>query len=96
MANIELDSFYIKFKSLLNQEKDAVLTLKSESGRAQVTLSVELGHVLSDHLHHYPINSTSRARRRQKRTNARKLAAEEASKSVAKADDNKEKKKKSS
>ena len=47
MAQSELDSFYVKFKSLLRSEKDAILTIKSESGRAVVTLTVDLGHVLS-------------------------------------------------
>ena len=43
---------YLKFKNLLFAEKDATLTLKSEAGRAYITLSLDLGHVLSgeDHL----------------------------------------------
>ena len=48
MAQRELDSFYVKFKNLLRAEKDATLTLKSEAGRAFVTLSLDLGHVLSE------------------------------------------------
>ena len=44
----ELDSFYFKFKKLLFAEKDANLVIKSEGGLAHVSLSVDLGHVLSD------------------------------------------------
>ena len=51
MALLEIDSFVLKFKNLLHLEKDASLTKKSEAGRAVVTLSVELGHVLSAPLH---------------------------------------------
>ena len=47
MAQWELDSFYSKFKNLLCAEKNATLTLKSEAGKAFVTLSLDLGHVLS-------------------------------------------------
>ena len=45
----ELDSFYVKFKNLLHAEKDATLTLKSEAGRASISLSLDLGHVHSEH-----------------------------------------------
>ena len=48
MAQQELDSFFVKFKCLLQLEKDATLTLKSEAGRAFFTLSLDLGHVLSE------------------------------------------------
>ena len=44
-ANIELDSFYVKFKTLLHAGKDATLFLKSNAGKAIVTLSVDLGHI---------------------------------------------------
>ena len=70
----DLDSFYFKFKNLLHAEKDAVLTIKSEEGRAHVTLSVDLGHVLSAHpLHrpHHPRNRLSQQRRRARRAAAR-------------------------
>ena len=81
MVQWELDSFYAKFKNLLRTEKDATLTLKAEAGRAFVTLSVDLGHVLSDQdqLHPPgPRNGPSRQRRREKRQAARqeKLSAE--------------------
>ena len=81
MALSELDSFYFKFKNLLFAEKNATLTLKSEAGRAQVTLYVDLGHVLSGpgpHLPHDARNGTSRSRRREQRAEARQLAAAEA------------------
>ena len=46
MTVSEIDTFYFKFKNLLLAEKDATLTIKSEEGRAQVTLFVDLGHLL--------------------------------------------------
>ena len=49
MVQWELDSFYVKFKNLLHAEKDATLTLKSEAGRASISLSLDLGHVHSEH-----------------------------------------------
>ena len=85
MVHLELDSFYVKFKNLLRAEKDATLTLKSEAGRAFVTLSVDLGHVLSeqDLLPRGSRNGPARVRRREKRAAAReKLATEEATKKV--------------
>ena len=81
MALSELDSFLFKFKNLLHAEENATLTFKSEAGRAQVTLCVDLGHVLSGpgpHLHHGAGNGTSRSRRRERRAVARQLAAAEA------------------
>ena len=73
MALSEMDSFEFKFKNHLHLEKDATLTMKSEAGRAVVTLSVELGHVLSAPLHFMrkPRNGPSRQRRRDKRASAR-------------------------
>ena len=92
MVQSELDSFYVKFKHLLRAEKDATLTIKSEAGRAVITLSVDLGHVLSEPGHHQssghhplrPRNGPSRQRRREKRAAAREqqeaVAVEEAEK----------------
>ena len=85
MVHLELDSFYVKFKHLLRAEKDATLTLKSEAGRAFVTLSLDLGHVFSEQDLHPcgPRNGPARIRRREKRAAAReKLATEETSKSI--------------
>ena len=80
MAQQELDSFFVKFKCLLQLEKDATLTLKSEAGRAFVTLSLDLGHVRSEQdlpLRGGPRNGPARIRRREKRKAAReKLATE--------------------
>ena len=70
----ELDSFYGKFKNLLCAEKNATLTLKSEAGKAYVTLSIDLGHVHSDHGQPQPRgpgNGPARQRRRDKRAAAR-------------------------
>ena len=41
MTMSEINSFYFKFKNLLAAEKDATLTLKSESGRSNITLSLD-------------------------------------------------------
>ena len=90
MTVYELDSFYFKFKNLLLAEKNASLTLKSEAGRAEVTLSVDLGHLL---LEAGPQKAQSgrhgpaRKRRREVRAAARLQAeAGQASKSVEHAD----------
>jgi hypothetical protein len=81
MVQSELDSFYVKFKHLLRAERDATLTIKSVAGRAVITLSLDLGHVLSEpgHQPHHPRNGPSRQRRREKRAAAceQKVAAEE-------------------
>ena len=87
MAQRELDSFYVKFKNLLREEKDATLTLKSEAGRAFVTLSLDLGHVFSGQdlfpRSGGPRNGPARIRRREKRAAARaELATEETSDNV--------------
>ena len=81
MVQWELDSFYFKFKNLLLAEKDATLTFKSEAGRASVTLSLDLGHVLSGQDQLPPSghrNGPARQRRREKRAAARseRLSAE--------------------
>ena len=90
MVQSELDSFYVKFKNLLRAEKDATLTLKSEAGRAVISLSVDLGHVLSEHglRNSQPRNGPARQRRREKRAEVRKVAAEKA---VSSAEEAKEK-----
>ena len=89
MVQRELDSFYVKFKNLLRSEKDATLTLKAEAGKASVTLSVDLGHVLSEHDQlqpRGPRNGPARHRRREKRAAAR-AEAEKASAEGVKAKD---------
>ena len=70
MVQWELDSFYFKFKNLLRAEKDATLTFKSEAGRASVSLSLDLGHVLRGQDQLPPgghRNGPARQRRREKR-----------------------------
>ena len=81
MAYSELDSFFFKFKNLLHAEKDVTLTLKSEAGRALVTLTLDLGHVHSGHaqLPRGHRNGPARERRREKRAAAR-LEKDEAGK----------------
>ena len=48
MTVSELDTFYFKFKNLVLAEKNTILTLKSEAGRTDVTLSVDLDNLLAD------------------------------------------------
>ena len=85
MTVSEIDSFYFKFKNLLLSEKNATLVLKSKEGRAQVTLSVDLGHlhlgaVPQQQQHLKGRNGPARRRRRERRAEARRNAvAEEAS-----------------
>ena len=70
MSDLELDSFYVKFKNLLYSGKDANLTLKSEAGKASVILSLDLGPVHGGHGHLFQQrsrNGPSRQRRREKR-----------------------------
>lgn len=87
----EIDSFVFKFKNLLHLEKDATLTLKSEAGKASVTLSVELGHVLSDSLLRNPRNGPARQRRRERRAAARDAEKESSKQEVVKKVDTVEK-----
>ena len=81
MTVSELDTFYFKFKNLLLAEKDATLTIKSEEGRAQVTLFVDLGHLLpragQQQQPRQGRNGPARMRRRERRAEARRIAAVE-------------------
>ena len=43
MARTEIDSFIVKFQSLLLSGRNATLEIKSNAGKAEVTLHVELG-----------------------------------------------------
>ena len=45
MAMLEIDSFYVKFKNLLLSGRNAILTIKSNDGKAEVNLHVELDNV---------------------------------------------------
>ena len=72
MTHVELDSFYFKFKNLLYAGRDATLNLKSENGRALVTLSLDLGHVLGqDQFTKRSRDGPSRQRRRDRCAAAR-------------------------
>ena len=89
MTVSELDTFYFKFKNLVLAEKNATLTLKSEAGRTDVTLSVDLGHLLADagpQQPHHGRNGPARRRWRERRAAARCQEAVEASKCAEKAE----------
>ena len=45
MARAEIDSFILKFKRLLLSGRDATLVIKSNAGKAEVSLNVVLGDV---------------------------------------------------
>ena len=87
MALLEIDSFYIKFKNLLLSGRNATLTIKSNDGKAEVNLHVELDSVHlkpAQEYHHYhrgSRNGPARQRRRLRREKARgELDAENVSK----------------
>ena len=86
MARTEIDSFIVKFKSLLLSGRNATLELKSNAGKAQVNLYVELGDVSCPPAQHphprWPRDGPSRQRRRLKRA---------AEREAEKAEDNAEK-----
>ena len=52
MAQSELDNFFTKFKNLLHSGSDATLTVKSEAGKASVTLHLNPSHVVHPHDDH--------------------------------------------
>ena len=82
MARAEIDSFILKFKNLLLSGRNATLLIKSNAGKAEVNLSVELGEIPPppDQQHFQRSrNGPSRQRRRLRRaaertaSNAKKL-----------------------
>ena len=83
MARDEIDSFIVKFKGLLLSGRNATLVIKSNAGKAEVSLNVVLGDVTpppDQHLRQSR-NGPSRQRRRCRRAEARKASnAEEAKK----------------
>ena len=84
MARAEIDSFILKFKRLLLSGRDATLVIKSNAGKAEVSLNVVLGDVPpppnQQHLRQSR-NGPSRQRRRVRRAEERKAAnAEEVQK----------------
>ena len=74
MAREEIDSFILKFKSLLLSGRNASLVIKCDAGKAEVSLNVHL-----DHIPPPPVqvqqqrsrNGPSRQRRRLRRAAAR-------------------------
>ena len=54
MDQSEIDNFFTKFKNLLHASRDATLIVKSELGKASVTLHLDLSHFVhpqDDHPH---------------------------------------------
>ena len=80
MANQEINSFILKFKNLWRTGRNSSLTIKSNAGKAHVSLTVELDEIpadLDDAHHGMPQrsrNSPARQRRRQRRAAARQAA----------------------
>ena len=81
----ELESFFTKFRSLLNSGYDAHLEVNSHAGQAWVSLRVRQGHAPGpvqppNHFAHHnkTRNGPSRQQRRERRAEQRRLAAEEA------------------
>jgi hypothetical protein len=75
MSREEIDSFILKFKTLLLSGKKATLVLKSDNGKAEVSLNVELGEVPPPPVHHRcqrNRDGPSRQRRRERRAAASK------------------------
>ena len=72
MARAEIDSFIVKFNTLLLSGKKSTLVIKSNNGKAEVSLDVELGEVIPPPVHHRG-HGPSRQRRRQRRAAAREV-----------------------
>jgi hypothetical protein len=73
MAQAEIDSFILKFKNLLLSGRNATLVMKSNAGKAEVSLNVDLGHVPPlpvQHQEHRSRDGPSRQRRRLRRAQA--------------------------
>ena len=78
MAKAEIYSFILKFKNLLISGRNATLVIKSNAGKAEVSLNVELGQVLPPHVqhqHHRSRDGPSRQRRKLRRAEARAAAS---------------------
>ena len=79
MAKAEIDSFILKFKNLLLSGRNAMFVIKSNAGKAEVSLNVELGLVPpppAHHQDHRSLDGPSRQRRRLSRAQARSGAAQ--------------------
>ena len=75
MAKMEIDSFILKFKSLLLSGRNPTLVIKSNAGKAEINLNVELEDVShhphhEHHLHRGSRNGPFRERRRLRRAAA--------------------------
>ena len=83
----ELSSFLMKFQGLCRAGKEAKLSFTSKNGRTIVSLNLEIGrvHPQSQFVQPRPKhrNGPSRERRRMRRAEARKNAAEEATKELS-------------
>ena len=79
MAHSELESFVNKFKALLHSGTNATLSLRSEAGKASISLSVEIEPKETSRLNRPARNGPARQRRRECRTLARAAAASAAS-----------------
>ena len=71
----EIDSFILKFKNLLFSGRNATLRIKSYAGKAEVSLSVELGEILPPpDQQHWSRYGPSLQRRRLRRAAAKAIA----------------------
>ena len=80
MAREEIDSFILKFKSLLLSGRNASLVMKCDAGKAEVCLNVHLGHVPPPPVQvrqQRSCNGPSRQRRRLRRAAARTTSVAE-------------------
>ena len=84
--SLEMDSFILKFKNLWKSGRNANLTIKSNAGKAEVVLRVELeepaDHAHLQHPHHRARNSPAWQRRREKRAEACEAAATDVAENV--------------
>ena len=69
----EIDSFFFKFKSLLRSQKNGTLTLKTDSGKVSVNLSLEVENTLGSPPRRNACGP-ARQRRRERRAAARETA----------------------
>ena len=77
MAMTEIDSFIFKFKHLWKSGRSASLSIRSDAGKAQVTLHVDLDDAQLLPVQH-PVRSRNGPARQRRRT--RRAAEREASK----------------
>ena len=74
----EIESFFLKFKSLLSSGKNATLNMKSESGKVLVSLTAEVNTSEIFHLQRPARNGPARQRRRDRRAADREAAVKAA------------------